>query len=329
MTSSQEFRRIDRRSASGVFLDGRLELTEGAPRSSEWFPCGVYTIDGGGVVVVDEPMDLLQQQALARGSVPGWATAVTGSALLSAETEVPPRIEVEVLLPGNLDEAQAAFASVCASYDDGFHDANPVDGLVRVGERVLRVRAQRDARSATWSGNVDEADGPGRREMARWRLYRSVDTRWGWGGWNQDGFRISTASPYDVADMVHFDILPLDGLEVAVFQEPLTPEQRGLLADAPRPPWIDVVAIAHLRTPGDALTARIEVDLVTPGDVDPTTVAVAVAASFQLHGRFDVEVEDCIVQVVDEQISVRLTLDEDLDGHTWSVRTRPARQPAG
>jgi hypothetical protein len=326
MTRSREFRRVNRHSASGAFLDGRLELTEGAPRSSACFPCGVYTIDGASIVVVDEPRGLLEYEALASAAVPAWATAVVGSCLLSAETELPPRIEVEVLLPGSLEVAQAAFAAACASYDDGFHDANAVECLVRVNRRVLRVGAQRDTSSAEWSGTVDEANESEQQEMARWRLYRSVNTRPGWGGWNQDGFRISTRSPYDVAEMLHFGILPLDGLEIAVFQDPLTHHQRAQLADAPRPGWIDVVAMSHLLTPSDAPVARIEVDLVEPPDADQTTVAVAVAASHHLHGRFDVEVEDCIVRVAGEEISVTMESDQDLDGHTWSVRTRPVRR---
>ena len=274
---------------------------------------------------MNEPMDLLQYEALANATVPAWATAVVGSTLLSAEFERPPRIEVEILVPDSLDDAQAAFSAVCASYDDAFHDANPVDCLVRVRQRVLRVRAERDTRSAEWSGTVDEATESEQREMARWRLYRSVNTRPGWGGWTHEGFRISTNSPYDVAKMVHFGILPLDGLEIAVFQEALTPEQRAQLADAPRPPWIDVLAMTHLLTPSDAPIAQIEVDLIQPPDVDRTTLAVAVAASYHLYGRFDVELEDCIVHVIDEEIRVAMESDEDINGHTWSVRTRPGR----
>ena len=325
MTRSREFRGVVPHSASGAFVDERFELAEEPPRTPAWFPCGVYTIDGCAIVVVNEPMDLLQYEALANATVPAWATAVVGSTLLSAESERPPRIEVEVLLPDSLDEAQAAFSAACASYDDGFHDANPVDCLVRVSERVLRVRAERDARSAEWTGTVDEANEFERREMARWRLFRSVNTRPGWGGWTQDGFRISTNSPYDVADMVHFGILPLEGLEIAVFQEPLTLEQRAQLADAPRPPWIDVLAMSHLLTPSDAPIARIEVDLIQPPDVDRTTVAVAVAASYHLHGRFDVELEDCIVRVTEDEIRVTMESDTDINGYTWSVRTRPVR----
>jgi hypothetical protein len=325
MTRSREFSRVTRRSASGVFVDERLELVEDAPRTNAWFPCGIYTIDGCAIAVVDEPMDLIQYEALAGASVPAWARAVVGSTVLSNELELPPRIEVEVLLPDSLDEAQAAFSAACASYDDSFHEANPVDCLVRVRERVFHVRAERDASSAEWSGTVDEANESARREMARWRLYRSVNTRPGWGGWTQDGFRISTDSPYDVADMVHFGILPLEGLEIAVFQEPLTPEQRAQLADAPRPPWIDVLAMSQLLTPSDAPIARIEVDLIQPPDVDRTTVAVAVAASYHLHGRFDVELEDCIVRVLDEEIRVTMESETDINRHTWSVRTRPVR----
>jgi hypothetical protein len=325
MTRSREFRGVTRRNASGVFVDDRLELAAEAPRSPAWFPCGVYTIDGCAIVVVDEPLDVRQHEAVIRATVPAWATAVVGSILLSAETERPPPIEVDVLLPDGFGEAKAAFSAVCASYDDAFHDANPVDCLVRVGEHVLRVRAERDTRSAEWSGTVDEASEPERLEMKRWRLYRTVDTRPGWGGWNQDGFRISTSSPYEVAGMVHFGILPLEGLEIAVFQDPLTPGQRAQLADAPRPPWIDVLAMSHLLTPSDAPNARIEVDLIQPPDVDRTTVAVAVAASYYLHGRFDVKLEDCIVHVIAETIHVTIELDADIGWRTWSVRTRPVR----
>jgi hypothetical protein len=325
MTRSREFRGVTRRSASGAFVDDRLELAAEAPRSSAWFPCGIYTIDGCAIVVLDEPLDVREHKALTRATVPAWATAVVGSILLSAESERPPRVEVDVRLPDSLGAAQAAFSAVCASYDDAFHDANPVDCLVRVGERVLRVKAERDTCSAEWSGTVDEASESERRDMARWRLYRTVDTRPGWGGWNQDGFRISTRSPYDVAGMVHFGILPLEGLEIAVFQEPLTPRQRAQIAETPRSPWIDVLAMSHLLTPSNAPNARIEIDLVQPPDVDRTTVAVAVAASYHLHGRFDVELEDCIVRVIDEEIGVTMESDTDINGHTWSVRTRPVR----
>jgi hypothetical protein len=325
MTTSREFSRVTRRTVSGVFVDERLVLAEEAPRASAWFPCGGYRIDDQVIVVVDEPMDLLQHKAVANATVPAWASAVVGSTMLSGDLELSPRIEVEVLLPDSLGEAQAAFCAVCASYDDAFHRANPVDCLVRVNQRVLRVRAERDSRSAEWTGTVDEATEADQREMARWRLYRSVNTRPGWGGWNQDGFLISTSSPYDVASMVHFGILPLDDLEIAVFQEPLSSEQRTQLADAPRPPWIDALAMTHLITPSDAPIARIEVDLLQPPDVDRTTIGVAVAASYQLHGRFDVELQDCIVRVIDEEIGVTVELDDDINGHTWSVRSRPVR----
>jgi hypothetical protein len=271
-------------------------------------------------------MELLEYGALAKVSVPTWATAVVGSTVLSAGVDVPPRIEVEVRLPASLGDAQAAFAAVCGSYDDHFHDPDPVDSLVRVGDRVLRVTAEHHTRSAEWSGTVEPADRSERAEMARWRRYRSVEARWGWGGWDADGFRISTESPYAVAGLVHFGIVPLDGLELAVVQEPLTPEQRAQLGKASRPPWIDVLATSQLLTDSDAPTAHIEVDMIRPPDADPTTVAAAVAASYQFDGRFDVQVEECIVRVMDEKISVAMESDLDPEGNTWSVLTRPVRR---
>ena len=323
MTARHEFRNVTRRNVSGAFVGDRLELADVPPRTSTAFPGGLYAVDGSAIVVVDEPMDLSQYEALTGASVPPWADAVVGSALLTEEREVPPRIEVLPVLPTGIGDARAGFAAACASHDDGFHDANPLDCLVRVNERVLSVRAERDPSTRAWSGIVEEADEADRREMAHWRLYRSVDSRPGWGGWDDDGFHLSTSSPYDVARMVHFGIVPLDGLEIAVVQEPLTGEQGEMLAAAPRPAWIDALAVSRLLTPSHDPLARIRVDLIQPSGVNTTTIAAAVAASHVLHGRFDVEAEACTVEIGDEDIRVVMTPETGADRHTWSLRTRP------
>lgn len=323
MTTNRQFHAVTRHTASGRFVDGRLELAADPPQSPEWFACGVYTVDGSQILVVDEPTDPEQYDALDKVTVPAWVTAVVGATVLSTDPGQPPLIELEVVRPDSLGEAQAAFAAACASYADAFGDSDPVDCLVRVGDRVLRV-AGLAAGSAEWSGTVGPADESELAEMARWRLYRRAGARWGWGGWDQDGFRFSTASPYDVADLALFGIRSLDGLEIAVFQNPLTDEQRAGLAEAPRPPWIDVVAASRLITPSAAQVARIRVDLVRPPDADPTTIAAAVALSFDLEGRFEVVPTDRVVDILGEQIHVAVESDVDQDHQlTWSVRTSP------
>lgn len=326
MTGAREFRAVTRRPATGTFSDDRLELAQGDPCDATWFPCGVYTIGGDDIVVVNEPTTILQHAAVSSITTPSWATALIDATLLSPEGAHPPRIEIDVVHPADLDPAAAAFAAVGAAWDDGFHDDHPVDALVRIRHEVLRVRAAYEPVTGTWSGVASEATATERTEMARWRLYRSVNTRRGWGGWNAEGFHFSTDSPYDVAYQVPYSVVPLDGLTVAVVTAPLTPVQSGQLLRTAPPAWIDVVALSRLMTTPDDVNARIAVDQLRPHHADPTLVGVAVAAAHELGGRFDVELDDCAVLVGDDEIHVVLCSDTDADGHTWTAHAGPLRR---
>ena len=106
----------------------------------------------------------------------------------------------------------------------------------------------------------------------------------------------------------------------------MTATQSEQLLRTTPPAWINVVAPSRLLTSPDDVNARISVDQLRPHDADPTLVGVAVAAAYELGGRFDVELDDCAVLVGDDEIHVGLRPDTDADGHTWTAHAGPLRR---
>ena len=203
-------------------------------------------------------------------------------------------IEIELVRPAAVGWAEAAFCAACAAYDDAFTDDRPVQAVVRVDGRAVRVRASFDDRSG-WSGAVVEASAEERGEADRWRLFREVDIRFGWGGWDEGEFRWSERSPYDVAGLLPYLVVSLGDHHLAVIIDPITPEQRAGLDRAQLPVGIETLIMGLLITPPDATVARIDGQLVRPTGVDPATVAAALAAGCYLGGRLEVEPEKFVV----------------------------------
>ena len=168
--------------------------------------------------------------------------------------------------------------------------------------------------------------------MSRWRYYRSLNTRfvlvddWGWGGWNGHSFR-RYKHPYKLTGNVPFDVVPIEGREIAVIHSPITPEQRAQLTATPRPSWIDVVVTSNLTDANTAANVRIDVDSVEPADVNPAMIAAAVATAYRSHGKVDGDRGHCVVGVMDEEIhvSIELGYGDPSDGlpPTFAVRTSP------
>jgi hypothetical protein len=330
--TSRQFHDVTRRDAYATFLDGRIELGEGPPSARLSLLCGVYTIDGRSILVVNEPLSASEHALLAKENVPGWADCLVGASLLSGGVEAPLWIDVDVCVPADSDRAAAAFAAACALLDVRSHDANPVACLVRVLEHVLHVKAS--IRGGRWSGTVDDASEEERHVMSRWRFYRSLDTRfavdadWGWAGWDGQAFRRFT-HPYELVGSVPFDVVPIDGREIAVIHSPVTPEQRAQLTVTARPSWIDVVVTTSVTNADAAENVGIEVDSIEPADVDPAMIAAAVATAYRSHAILDGERTQCIVSVMNEtlQVSVELEYGDPDDGlpPSFAVRTSPVK----
>jgi hypothetical protein len=143
---------------------------------------------------------------------------------------------------------------------------------------------------------------------------------WGWAGWDGHEFR-RYKHPYELGGKLPFDVVPIEGREIAVVHSPITPDQRSQLLASRLPEWIDVLVTAHEAGPNN----RIEVESVKT-EVNPATIAAAVVTAYRSHGKIEGERADCVVDVMGEGISVSFELDygDPNDGlpPTLTVRTR-------
>ena len=320
--TGQRFEAVTRAEASGIVVDGRLRLADVPPISPSWFPCGVYRVPGTSIVVVDEPLSTADLQTEVGASVPDWVDVLVVCTVLTPDPDPSPVIEVELVRPSGAAAAEAAFAAACGVSDDSFTDADPVDAFVRVGGRPFRVRATRDSGSG-WSGLVTDPAEEERRTGELWRLFRSSGTAFGWGGWDGDGFRWSSRSPYDVAALLPYVVLSLDDHDIAVVTDPITTEQRTALARAPLPDGVEILIAGRPTTGLDAPTVRIDAELVRPAGTDRATAAAALAAACSLSGRFEPAPGEILVQVADASLSVIIESGANDGVPWWSFRTRP------